>query len=264
MGREMVQQYFGNAMHVFLLDIPDIKFAALIPKGNFVTMCLLGKNVDRQLVQAFLAAPEVRRCFPSGWDLTKGFPCQCFPNISVQSAVKPFADRVVLVGDCASTKLYKDGIGAAYTTAKAAATTAIFQGIAAEDFKQNYWPTCRVIDVDNSIGKIIFAITQQIQKRQFAKRGVLRMVIKEGHKEGQRRHMSTVLWDTFTGSAPYQDIFRRTLTPSFLASSIWETIIGRVSHSGNSITEDDMGRKNVEGEMDQTGTPGPTQGKTGE
>jgi flavin-dependent dehydrogenase len=255
MGQEMVQRYFGDAMHVFLLDIPRLKFAALIPKGNFVTLALLGEKIDKKLLQSFLESSEVKQCFPPDWDLSQNYQCQCFPYINVQSAVQPFADRVVLVGDCAASKLYKNGIGAAYVTAKAAAATAILQGISAEDFKQHYWPACQSINTDNSIGKIIFVITRQIQSRQSLKRGVLRVVAKESHKEGNRRHMSSVLWDTFTGSAPYKDIFLRTLRPGFFAPFIWETMAGILSFSKDGkeekeqmMTTDSLGRVYQDGE----------------
>ena len=68
---------------------------------------------------------------------------------------------MVMVGDCGQTRLYKDGIGAAYRTAKAAATTAIFHGIAAGDFAQHFGPVCRALATDNTIGKVIFAFTRQ-------------------------------------------------------------------------------------------------------
>ncbi|MBT4482296.1 MAG: hypothetical protein HOC71_01305, partial [Candidatus Latescibacteria bacterium] len=35
-GYELMQKYFGSSMHVFLLNIPRLEFAALIPKGDFV------------------------------------------------------------------------------------------------------------------------------------------------------------------------------------------------------------------------------------
>lgn len=41
-------------------------------------------------------------------------------------------------------------------------------------------------------------------------------VREQREKEGTRRRMSMVLWDMFTGSAPYREIFLRTLHPAFL------------------------------------------------
>lgn len=225
LGYEMVQKYFGNSMHVFLLNIPRLEFAALVPKDDNVTMVLLGKEIDKELVQSLLDAPEVKRCFPPGWD-NKGFPCQCFPEINIKSALKPYADRVVLIGDCATTKLYKNGIGAAYSTAKAAATTAIFKGVSNEDFRQHYWLACKAIINDNKIGEVVFTATRVIQGLRFARRGVLFMTSREQQKKGLHPRMSMVLWDTFTGSTPYWDILLRTIHPFFLIRFLWGIIIG--------------------------------------
>ena len=41
LGHETVTRYLGNAMHVFLLNLPRLEFAALIPKGDYVTLCML-------------------------------------------------------------------------------------------------------------------------------------------------------------------------------------------------------------------------------
>jgi hypothetical protein len=122
--------------------------------------------------------------------------------------------------------LYKDGIGAAYRTAKAAAVAAIFEGVSAEDFRRHYWPTCQSICADNRIGKLVFAVTRQIQRQKFLRRGLWRMVSGEQDKEGGHRRMSMVLWDTFTGSAPYRDVFLRSLHPSFLGRLLWEVVAG--------------------------------------
>lgn len=224
-GRESVERTLGSSMHVFLLNIPRLEFAALIPKGSYATLCLMGQEIDKQLVQSFLNAPEVKQCLPADWHASEDF-CHCSPRISVQSALQTFADRVVFIGDCGTTKLYKDGIGAAYRTAKAAAITAVFDGISAEDFRRHYWPACQAICTDNKIGKLIFAVTRQIQRRRYLRRGVLRMVSREQQKEGGRRRMSMVLWDTFTGSAPYRDVFLRTLHPFFLGRFLWNIAVG--------------------------------------
>lgn len=225
LGQELVKKYLGSSMHVFLLNIPRLEFAALIPKGDYVTVCLLGEEIDKALVQSFLNSSEVKQCMPPGWQIPEDF-CHCSPSICIGNACQPFADRIVFVGDCGVTRLYKDGIGAAYRTAKAAAKTAIFQGISAEHFRQHYWPACQAICTDNKIGKLVFAVTRQIQQRRFARLGLLRMVSKEQTKEGGRRRMSTVLWDTFTGSAPYRDVFLRTLHPAFWGRLLWDTATG--------------------------------------
>lgn len=223
LGEETIEKTLGDSMHVFLLNIPRLEFAAIIPKGDYASVCLLGTSIDKELVQSFLDSPQVKACMPSDWT-SDPRSCQCSPKISVGAAVRPFADRLVFVGDCGVTRLYKDGIGAAYRTAKACATTAVFEGISEADFSRHYWPVCRSISTDNSIGKLSFAVTRQIQKWRFARRALLRMTEKE-QGSNRRRDMSQVLWDMFTGSAPYRDIVTLAIHPRFLARLGWEMAV---------------------------------------
>ncbi len=228
LGQERVGQVLGSSMHVFLLDIPRLEFAAIIPKGDYVTVCLLGQDIDSSLVQSFMNSPEVKRCLSPEDSSGKG-ACQCSPYISVEGAVRPFADRIVFIGDCGVTRLYKDGIGAAYRTAKAAATTAVLQGISEADFSKHYWPVCRRIGRDNAIGKLSFMATRQIQRRRFARRALFRMTLTEQQEESRQRRMSMVLWDMFTGSAPYKEVFLRTLHPVFLLRLLWNVAVSVAS-----------------------------------
>jgi flavin-dependent dehydrogenase len=225
MGRETIQRHLGGSMHVFLLNIPRLEFAALIPKGDYVTMCLLGRDIDKELVQSFMNSREVKQCLPPGWQVPADF-CHCSPKLNIRGATNPFADRLVFVGDCGVTRLFKDGIGAAYRTAKAAAITAVFEGLSAEDFRRHFWPACQYLATDNRIGRLVFAVTRQIQERRFLRRGVWRMVAAEQQKEGGRRRMSMVLWDAFTGSAPYRSVFLRSLHPAFWLRLLWEALAG--------------------------------------
>jgi len=224
LGEETVASFFGTSMHVFLLNVPRLEFAAVIPKGGYATVCLLGRNVDTSLVKSFLNSREVRQCFPDNWQWEHS-SCQCWPSISVRGAARPFADRIVFIGDCGITRLYKDGIGAAYRTAKAAATAAIFGGISASSFQKYYWPTCRRITRDNALGRLNFGIVRNIRKMPFARRAILRMCIAEQQEDPRRRRLSTVLWDMFTGSAPYKEIFLRTLNPAFLGRFLWNILV---------------------------------------
>ena len=231
LGRDTVRTCLGDSMHVFLLDLPRVEFAALIPKGDFATLCLLGDDLDNPVIDAFLASPEVAACFPGG--RVPKPACHCFPRISVGAAVRPFADRMVWIGDCGVARLYKDGIGSAYRTAKAAASTAVFHGISAGDFERQFWPACRLLDSDNSIAKLIFVATRFIQKLRFLRRGVLRMTEGEQRRPGIPGRMSSVLWDVFTGSAPYREILGRALHPGFPLSFVWNTVAGNLKPRNN-------------------------------
>jgi len=225
LGEEVIEQELGSSMHVFLLNIPRLEFAAIIPKGDYATFCMLGEDIDKELITAFLTSDEVKNCMPNTW-IGEMRSCNCMPKINVAGADRPYSDRIVFIGDCGVTRLYKDGIGAAYRTAKAAASTAIFQGVSAVDFKNHFLPVCDEINRDNMIGRFNFLVTKVIQKLRFTRRALLRMTSMEQRRAGQDRHMSMVLWDMFTGSAPYIEIFKRTLNPKFLGGFIWNIILG--------------------------------------
>ncbi len=233
LGQQAISRSIGTSMHVFLLNIPRLEFAAIIPKGDYVTMCLLGDRIDNALIDAFVAAPEVKACLPPGWDASKG-SCQCMPHINVQGAVKPYADRFLFIGDCGVTRLYKDGIGAAYRTAKAGARTAVFEGISETAFARHFRPVCRRIVIDNRIGRLAFVFTEVAQHLTLLRRALLRMAVAEQRRPRIQRRLSGILWDMFSGSAPYSDIFKRMLHPVFMghftwsiAASTWPSTRGR-------------------------------------
>jgi flavin-dependent dehydrogenase len=226
LGREVIREHFGPSMHVFLLDIPRLEFAALIPKGDYVTLCLLGDDIDEELMDRFFASPEVRNCFPGA--VIPPHVCHCYPRINTREARPTYGDGFVMVGDSGATRLFKDGIGAAYRTAKAAAKTAAFHGVDAQSFERHYAPLCRKISNDNKVGKFVFSIATLVQRAKFARRGVLRMTINEQQQRDGARRMSTVLWDLFSGSASYTNVFLRTLHPAYIASLVWNLGAGNV------------------------------------
>ena len=238
LGHETIDELFGHSMHMFLIDVPRLDCAAAIPKGDYVTVCLLGRDIDKELIDAFFHSPAVRRCF-AGVTAAEEGACHCGPKINIRESSVPFADRVVLLGDCGATRLYKDGIGAAYRTAKAAARTTVFSGISADDFRRHYWPVYRSIARDNRFGLLMFAVVHWIKAFSPLIAGVMAMSAREQARSAARKRMSTVLWDMFTGSAPYREIFFRTLDPRFLVGFARETVsaaartstrLGKTSH----------------------------------
>ncbi|MBF0127080.1 MAG: hypothetical protein HQM02_07700 [Magnetococcales bacterium] len=215
MGDKEVRGRLGNAMHVFLLNIPRLKFAALTPKGHYATLIILGEDVDEELANRVFQAPEMRKLFPEGWQ-TPVRPCHCQPRISMGAPRRPFGDRVVLVGDCASSRLYKDGIGAAYRMAKACALTAMTRGVSAADFQRGYWPACQGLDRDNLLGHLLFSMDGLFRHVPPFRRAMLSVVGREQHSSHDPQRLSGALWDTFTGSASYIDILRRAAHPVIL------------------------------------------------
>jgi flavin-dependent dehydrogenase len=234
---EEIQRVLGRSVHVFLLTIPRFEFAAIIPKGQFATVVMVGEDLDEELVHAFLNDPVVRRTFP-----TNAIPCvcSCRPLINLGARKRPYGDRIVMIGDSGVTRLYKDGIGAAFRTGKAAATTAVFHGVSGEDFKKHFWPACKNITNDNAVGRVMFATNEIMKKSRITRRAMLRMAQKEQATPGAKPHMSSLLWNMFTGSAPYTEMFRGTLHPGFMgrfATSLASSLLPGLRHSGTKPNE---------------------------
>jgi hypothetical protein len=201
LGEEAISASLGTSMHVFLLNMPRLEFAALIPKGD-----------------EFAGQPEVRAVMPAGWDPAVK-SCQCLPHMNVYGTEKPYADRIVFIGDSGVTRLYKDGLGAAYRTAKAAARTAIFEGVSEAAFRDHFMPVCRSIQGDNRIGRFAFLLTRLAQRLRIARIALLRIVRAEQEQHRTPR-LSSVMWDMFSGSAPYRDIFARMVHPAVIARGV--------------------------------------------
>jgi flavin-dependent dehydrogenase len=210
MDKTMISEYFGSSVQLFLLPIKDIKFAAMIPKGTYVTICILGKNMDVHTANRFLDHPIVKSVLP--FNLISNIDCRCLPKMNVKAPKIPFADRMVICGDAGSTRLFKDGLGAAYIMGKAAAKTAIFEGISREHFLKSYYPVYKSIVLDNLYGRLLFSATDLFKKNKTLTKSMLNVVIKEQMDPTYPKRLSSILWDMFTGNERYKKIFGRTVS----------------------------------------------------
>lgn len=145
----------------------------------------------------------MREIFPPGF-LPADPTCDCSPCINVMRCTKPFDNRIELIGDSGVSRLYKDGIGAAYRAAKIAAATAVFQGISERDIRDHYLPFCRKMDSDNRVGKLLFKAISQVQRMQFARQWTLCMISHEQQAvANSERGMGTAMGDMLTRGATY-------------------------------------------------------------
>lgn len=209
MHRSAISEYFGNSVHLFLLPIKGVKFAAMIPKGTYITVCILGKDIVMDTVNNFLDNRVVKSILPKTETYT--INCRCLPKMNVRAPKIPFNHRVILCGDAGSTRLFKDGLGAAYIMGKAAAKTAVFHGVSKQHFQKEYYPVYRNIIIDNKFGKVLFAVTDAFKVHKVLNKSMFRVVQKEQLEPSSQKILSSVLWDMFTGNELYKNIFRRAI-----------------------------------------------------
>ncbi len=191
---------------------PGLVFGALIPKGSYLNVSLLGRGLTTDAISDFIEAHELGQDLP----ISQGSLCGCTPRIAVGSARRFYGDRWVAVGDAAVTRLYKDGIGSAFSTAEMAVHTALDVGISKAAFSKGYEPLCREIGKDNNYGRILFwfwAWTLRFPALMRAWVDVLQSEVELPHP--QRIH-SLILWGMFTGGEPYRDLFGKLFSKASL------------------------------------------------
>jgi len=205
-GEAEVRGRLGSAIHVFLPRTAPVLFGTLVPKGAFVSVCLLGRGLGRRAIGEFLALDEVRELLPEGSRQV----CGCRPRIAVGPGRPLFDDGFVAVGDAGVTRLYKNGVGTALATARQAAETAIRHGVGAEAFRRHYAPLCRRIQRDNRYGRVLFAVAGVLLRRFLTAPGAILVAGERGDASGAQAQ-GRILWGLLTGSDPYEVIFRMLL-----------------------------------------------------
>lgn len=187
-----------------------LSFGAIIPKGNFLNISLLGKGFTRDSVDEFIVAQNLTDELHY---LPSSSLCGCNPRIAVSSARRYYGDRWVAVGDAAATRLYKDGIGSAYLTTKQAMTTAVERGISRADFGSNYASLCRSITRDNIYGFLLFRLWNFVLGTPRLLHAWQKAIQGEASLPPRERQHMRVLWGMLTGDEPYRRLFIKGVNP---------------------------------------------------
>jgi flavin-dependent dehydrogenase len=99
LGKEHIQQDFGDNVIIFRLGLKGIRFAAFTPKSDHITATIVCRtDATRESLSRILLHPAVRRWLPETFQLPRTY-CLCHPKIPVTPAKNPFTDRLVIIGD---------------------------------------------------------------------------------------------------------------------------------------------------------------------
>lgn len=213
LGEEAVYKYFKNKIHIFSLGIRPVTYASFTPKGEYITITLVGKtDLNKAHLLEFLRHPVVRHTLPEGWKMPKSH-CICFPRINVTQAKHPFADRFVIVGSTAISRYFKNGIESAFVTSKIAANSIFESGVSKEAlFRGYYKPIRKLFKSDIYYGRRIFGLNDYITSRRQISLSYLSL-LKSGKDSPIIKKQFEVLWNMFTGSTPYKKVFFKAFNP---------------------------------------------------
>ncbi len=213
LGRAYIQQRFHKTIFVFALGIKPIKFAALIPKGDYVTVSLVGnEDITKANLTEFINHPTVRNLLPRGWSLPKDL-CICFPKIPVSHAVHPYTNRLVIIGDASISRTYKNGIESAFDTAQLAARTIFDRGVSEDAFRKGYYkPALKLLAQDNFFGNLMFGIHDYTTSRKELVNAQIAHFLKR-RDAWESIRVNSILWNMVTGNACYKKIFYKAIDP---------------------------------------------------
>ena len=212
--REFIRDKLKDMIHIFSTVKSGLHFLAITPKGNYLTVTGIGPHVRIKDLHQEISSPLVREYLPAHWESL----CHCHPQVPVGHAARPYADRMVIIGDASFCRYLKNGIESAFITAGLAAQSALAHGISGQDFHNYYYlPGRRLFAWDNHIGRLMFYIHRIFSSSDTLCRICLDMAQREqADGKDPNKILSTILWHMFTGNVPYRRIFFKGLSASLL------------------------------------------------
>jgi flavin-dependent dehydrogenase len=190
-----------------------LEHTALIPKGRFLTVAIIGKCIDaatlphdtHQIVGDFLSLPQIDRILPG--IAAAPLACACAPRMTVTTARFPFGDRFAIIGDAVGSRLNKDGLYSAHATASRLAETVLQEGIDKQALARGYGETVKWLVADNRFGRTVFTLSRIAFTMPVVSRIVYQGFATEYKVRDERsRPVNAVLWKIASGTADYREV----------------------------------------------------------
>lgn len=214
---EFQRERLHNMIHFFVLKQPDIRYIALIPKGEHVTVTAIGEDVDVATTERLLRDSYMRDYLPPDWKLD----CHCHPRVALGAARLPYSERFVIVGDASDSRYLKNGVESALVTARLAVECVINHGVTSRDFEKYFWRRCnRVFGRDNIYGRMLFEIYDRIFPHPLLAPVYFAVLRSERKLRKPGALLSNALLAAFTGDQSYKRILLSALNPRLAARMV--------------------------------------------
>lgn len=191
---------FEGRIHAYLPRFPEVEFAALVPKGNHISIVVAGDKVNIKVLKRFLALPEVSSKIPFDYEVTHVFK-GAFPN---ETGKGIYGNRYVLIGDSAGlVRPFKGkGINSAVITGYLAARNILDVGISKRAF-ENFYEQCKFLTQDLWYGRFVRAFVNF-----FSNHMDLKPFLRAAKKDVVMRE---ALYNSVSGEDTYKNIVRSCL-----------------------------------------------------
>jgi len=208
-ANEFIMDRLSNRIHIVPARGKAIRFLAITPKNNFLTLTGIGKHVRiADLERERTENHVLRGLLPPAANVL----CHCHPKVPVGTARNPFSDRVAIVGDAFISRYLKNGIESSFDTSRILADAVVRFGISEDGLRNNFYRTCiRQFRYDNYWGKALFGMYESVLRKGRFSDALLKGVIADS--AGQQGTQAHILWSVFAGDAPYREIAREAFAP---------------------------------------------------
>lgn len=229
---EFQRERLHNMIHFFVLKQPDIRYVALIPKGEHVTVTAIGEDVDVVATERLLRDSYMRDYLPVDWKLD----CHCHPRVALGAARLPYSERFVIIGDASDSRYLKNGVESALVTARLAVDCVINHGVTARDFEKHFWRRCnRVFGRDNIYGRMLFEIYDRIFPHPVLAPVYFAVLRSERKLKRPGALLSNALLAAFTGDQSYKRILMRAVDPRLAARMLGRACALALDRARNAI-----------------------------
>ena len=222
-----LKKYMNKELYIIISGSKklNLEHITLIPKGDYLTVSLVGKSIDRaslpedigKIIKTFLSLSHIQNILPNLQNTP--IVCTCCPYMAVAPAKAPFSDRIAIAGDAMGARLYRDGIFSAFISAKALAQTVIHNGVDKKSLSDGYGWVIKWLKTDNQYGRLVIGLIQWVLKSPLLNRILYQTFATEmKFKKKDEWPLGSVLWKIGSGSADYREVFKDlTRAPVFLS-----------------------------------------------
>lgn len=228
-GEDYLRKHMSREIHFIEYGSPRLalEHTALVPKGRFLTVAMIGKCVDaatmprdgERIVGEFLGLPQIARILPGIREAP--LACACFPSMAVTTARSPFGDRFALIGDAVGARLNKDGMYSAHVTAHSLALTLLHDGVDQASLAKRYGRTIKWLTADNRYGRLVFGFSRVAFGRPAFSRIMYQAFATELKvNDAWSRPLGVVLWKIASGTADYREVLK-----GLCGYALWRSVL---------------------------------------
>lgn len=202
-----------NRIHIVPAVSGAVRFLAITPKDDFLTLTGIGAHVRIRDLEAEVAGnPVLRALLPPG----RRIICHCHPQVPVGVATRPFGDGIAVVGDAFISRHLKNGIESSHDTARFLAEAIVRHGFSEAVLREHFFRRCvALFRYDNVWGRLIFGVYETILRR--GRLSDMYLAAVEREKRTGKGLQARILWAVFAGDASYRSIALDALSPPAVA-----------------------------------------------